>query len=103
MAVTKRYSSDKKICHVTFILPKEISENFGQVSLVGDFNDWDIHKDKFSHKSANGLFSAGYDLDAGKEYQFRYLCDGQIWLNEPEADKKVLTHYGDSENSVIII
>jgi|SRR3972149_1487664 len=103
MAIIKKYSNDKKICHITFILPKEISENFGQVSLVGDFNNWDIHKDKFSHKSADGLFSAEYDLDAGKEYQFKYLCDGQTWLNEPEADKQNLSHYGDSKNSVLII
>ena len=82
---------------------KEISENFGQISLVGDFNDWDFHKDRFSHKSSNGLFSAEYDLTAGKEYQFRYFCNGKIWLNEPEADRQVLTHLGDSENSVIII
>jgi 1,4-alpha-glucan branching enzyme len=93
MAIIKQYSHDKKICHVTFILPKEISENFSEVSLVGDFNNWDINKDKFSHKSAEGLFSAEYDLDADKEYQFRYLCDGQIWLNEPEADAQVLTHF----------
>ena len=103
MAITKRYSSDKKICHITFILPKEISENFGQVSLVGDFNNWDIHNDKFSHKSSDGSFSAEYDLDSGKEYQFRYLCDGEVWLNEPEADKQIVTHFGDSKNSVIII
>jgi 1,4-alpha-glucan branching enzyme len=103
MPIKKKYSSDKKICHVNFVLPKEISENFGQVSLVGDFNDRDIHKDKFSHKSPNGLFSTEYDLGTGKEYQFRYLCNGPIWLNEPEADKQVLNHYGDSKNSVIVL
>jgi hypothetical protein len=103
MAIIKKYSSDKNICHVTFILPKEISENFEQVVLAGDFNDWDIHKDKFSHKNADGLFSAEFNLESGKEYQFRYLCDGQIWLNELEADRKLLTHFGDSENSVLIV
>lgn len=103
MAIKKKYSKDKSICHVTFILPKEISDNFEQVSLVGDFNNWDIHKDQFSHKSPEGYFTAEYDLLAGKEYQFRYLCNGQTWLNEPEADSKELTHFGDSENSVLKI
>ena len=103
MAIIKKYSEDKSICHVTFILPKEISENFEQVGLVGDFNHWDIHKDKFSHKGSTGLFSAEYDLEAGREYQFRYLGNGETWLNEPEADKQALTHFGDSENSVLII
>lgn len=102
MAIIKNYSKDKSICHVTFILPKEISENFDNISLVGDFNDWDIHKDKFTHKGTDGSLKAEYDLSTGKEYQFRYLCNGQIWLNEPEADKQSLTHFGDSKNSVIV-
>lgn len=103
MAIIKKYSNDKKICHVTFILPKEISDNFQQVNLVGDFNNWDIHKNKFSHKSSDGSYSAEYDLDAGKEYQFRYLGNEETWLNEPEADRQVLTHFGDSENSVLVV
>ena len=103
MAIIKEYSTDKKICHVTFILPKEISDKFEQVNLVGDFNDWDIQKDKFSKKSSEGSISTEYDLDAGKEYQFRYLGNGETWLNESEADRQVLTHFGDSENSVLVI
>ncbi|MHB8871481.1 MAG: isoamylase early set domain-containing protein [Candidatus Doudnabacteria bacterium] len=103
MAIIKRYSNDKNICHVTFILPKEISENFQQVSLVGEFNDWDIHKNKFSHKSSDGSFIVDIDLTAGKEYQFRYLGNGEIWFNETEADKQNVTHFGDSKNSVVII
>lgn len=103
MAIIKRYSNDKNICHVTFILPKEISENFQQVSLVGEFNNWDIHKDKFSQRSSNGSYSAEYDLDAGKEYQFRYLGNRETWLNEPEADAETMTHFGDSKNSALII
>jgi len=31
------------------------------------------------------------------------LCDGATWLNEPEADAEVLTHYGDSKNSVVVV
>lgn len=103
MAIIKKYSNDKKICHVTFILQKEISNNFEQVNLVGDFNDWDIHKDKFSKKNSDGSLSAVVDLDAGKEYQFRYLGNGETWLNEPEADRQILTHFGDSENSVLVV
>lgn len=103
MTIIKKYYDNKSICHVTFMLPEEISENFEQASLVGDFNNWDTHKDKFSHKGLNGLLRAEIDLEAGKGYQFRYLGNGETWLNEPEADKQVLTHFGDSESSVLII
>ena len=103
MAIIKKYSNDKSICQVTFTIPKEISENFEQVSLVGEFNNWDIHKNKFSRKSSDGSFIIEIDLTAGKEYQFRYLGNEQIWLNEPEADKQTLTHFGDAHNSVLVL
>jgi hypothetical protein len=103
MAIIKKYSHDNKACQVTFTLPKEICENFEGINVVGDFNNWDVHKHKFSQNNADGSSSVEVVLDSGKEYQFKYLCNGQLWLNEPEADKQVLTHYGDSKNSVIII
>lgn len=103
MAIEKRYSSDKKLCRVKFILPKEISENFGEVSVVGDFNNWDPHKNKMTHKNSEGGICLELNLESGKEYSFKYLCDNEVWLNEPEADKKTLTHYGDSQNSVLVI
>ncbi|MHB1686737.1 MAG: early set domain-containing protein [Ignavibacteriaceae bacterium] len=49
------------------------------------------------------VHSVSVELEANKEYQFRYLANGQVWLNESESDKHVLTHFGDSENSVIIV
>ena len=103
MAISKKYSQDKKVCRVTFTLSKEICENFDEICVVGDFNNWDPHQYKFSHKHSDGSSSIEIVLQAGNEYQFRYLCDGQTWLNESEADKQVLTHYGDSKNSVIVI
>ncbi len=103
MAISKIYSQDKKVCRITFTLPKEVCENFQEISVVGDFNEWDPQHDKFSHRHSDGSSSIELVLEAGKEYQFRYLCNGQTWLNEPEADKQNPTHYGDSKNSVIII
>ena len=103
MAIKKEYSKDKKVCRVTFTILKEICENFGEICIVGDFNNWDPHQHKFSQKQLDGSSSIELVFEAGKEYQFRYLCDGQTWLNEPEADKQVLTNYGDSKNSVIVI
>lgn len=102
MAITKEYSQDKKVCRVTFTLSKEICENFKEISVVGDFNNWDPLLNKFSSKHPDGSSSIELVLDSGNEFKFRYLCDGATWLNEPEADAEVLTHYGDSKNSVIV-
>lgn len=103
MAITKKYSKDKKACQVTFTLPKKICENFKEICVVGDFNNWDPNQNKLSHKHSDGSSSIELVLQTGNEYQFRYLCDGQTWLNDPEADKENPTHYGDSKNSVISI
>lgn len=103
MAVKKKYSQDSKVCQITFTLPKEICDNFDEVSIVGDFNNWDPHQNKFSTKNQDGSSSIELVLEAGNEYQFRYLCDGEIWLNEPEADAESLTHFGDAKNSLIIL
>ncbi len=102
MALSKKYSQDKKVCRISFTLPKEICENFSEVSIVGDFNNWDPNQDKFVNKNSDGSSSIELVLDAGKEFQFRYLCDGHIWLNEPEADGKSLTHFEDVNNSLLI-
>ena len=103
MAIHKRYSNDKKVCRVKFILPKEISENFDEVSVVGDFNSWDPHKNKMTHKNSDGSICLELNLECGQEYHFKYLCDGEVWLVEPDADKLTPTQYGDSQNSVIKI
>ncbi|HOI28763.1 MAG TPA: isoamylase early set domain-containing protein [Melioribacteraceae bacterium] len=103
MAIEKKYSRDKKLCQVVFTLPAEISLNFDDICVVGDFNDWDSHKNKFTHRMSNGSISAEIVLETGREYCFKYLCNGVIWLNEPAADKQVTSPFGDSKNSVIEI
>ncbi len=102
MAIQKRYSNDKQTCKVTFIIPKETAENFSKISLVGEFNEWDPDATPCNETSPDGSWQCSYVLEAGKEYQFRYLADGETWLNEPEADKFVTNHYG-TENSVIVV
>lgn len=99
MAIKKEYSKDKKTCKVTFTLPKEVAEQFDEVALVGDFNNWDHKANLFTTKTKGSI---AIELEANKEYQFRY-CGGGVWLNEADADKHVLNPFGDSENSVLIV
>ena len=101
MAIKKEHSTDKTICKVTFTIPKEIAEQFKEISLVGDFNNWDPKANLFLSKM-EGVRSVSIELQTNKEYQFRYLGDSQTWLNEIEADKHVPNSYG-SENSYIFI
>ena len=41
------------------------------------------------------------DLEIGRAYQFRYLCDNTHWLNDSNGDAYVATPYG-SENFVVV-
>jgi len=102
MAIMKEYSNDKTTCKVTFTLPREMAEQFDEVAVVGDFNNWDPKANMFVLKE-NGERSVSVEVEANNEYQFRYFGNGNVWLNESEADKTVPTPYGDSQNSIIVI
>ena len=51
------------------------------VSLVGDFNNWDYTKSM--KKDKDGMWRARVDLEPGK-YEYRYLVDGE-WQNDPNC------------------
>lgn len=103
MSVTKEYINGKKqTCKVKFCLPADLNGNFKKASVVGDFNNWDSTQHPL-RKRSNGLYSAIVELPSGQEFQFRYILDGERWENEPEADRQVVSSFGDSHNSVVVI
>jgi 1,4-alpha-glucan branching enzyme len=93
----KKYLKTK--CKVTFILPEPlVDENIATVHLVGDFNDWNETATPLELKSKQ--YQVTVDLDLGREYQFRYLINGDQWHNDWHADRYVPNPFiGD--NSVV--
>ena len=67
---------------VTFAVPADV----GPVSVVGDFNGWDplVHPLK---KRRNGTRSVVVELPQDEEVRFRYLADGGVGMDDPEADE----------------
>ncbi len=102
MSIKKQYFKTKDVVKVTFKVPAAVGKNYKKASLVGDFNNWDHKKHKMK-KLKDGSFSLIAELEKNNEYQFRYLLDGKDWSNDSEADKHVTTHFGDSENSVLVL
>jgi 1,4-alpha-glucan branching enzyme len=102
MSMKKKYKRNNQICKVTFSVPREAFMGAKAISVVGDFNNWSI-KDNPMKKLKNGEFTVELDLEANKEYQFRYLIDEKIWENDWKADKYVRSEYGNCENSVIVV
>jgi Carbohydrate-binding module 48 (Isoamylase N-terminal domain) len=89
------------ICNVTFMLPEEAAARAETVTLVGDFNGWNREVTSLK-RLENGDFTVTIELDAGKEYRFRYLIDGSRWENDWHADKYVRNFYG-TEDSVVCV
>ncbi|MEM7654944.1 MAG: isoamylase early set domain-containing protein [Bacteroidota bacterium] len=101
MSISKKSLKSKPVTKVTFKLSKADVEGAQSVQLLGDFNEWDQANGEMKPLK-NGSFSATLNLESGKEYQFRYLVDGQSWMNENEADKVTSSPFG-SENSVLVL
>ena len=102
MSLKKKPLKSKPVCKVTFALTKEQAKNASGVHLVGEFNDWDVAAAPM-RRQKDGSFSAALDLPTGREYQFRYLIDGEVWISDPEADKYAFSPFGDCENSVVTV
>ncbi len=101
MALKKAYSSDAKTCKVTFIVEKEASQGAETVSIAGDFNCWSSTATPLK-KAKDGSFSVTVELDAGREYQYRYLLDGSRWENDWKADKYIPAPFSNTDNSVVV-
>ena len=102
MSLKKKPLKSKPICKVTFSLSKEQARGAGNVQVVGEFNNWEIGVSPM-RKQKDGTFSATLDLTTGREYQFRYLIDGETWISDPEADRYAFSPFGDCDNAVVTV
>ena len=101
LGIKKQYLKSRKICKVTFRLPRVAASNAKAVCIVGDFNGWSIYANPMK-RLRTGDFTITVELEPGREYQFRYLIDEQRWENDWNADKYVKSPYGN-DNSVVIV
>lgn len=88
--VNKRKSDNVK---VTFVLPDD--HPYGDVYVVGDFNDWSQDEDKFIRRS-NHTYSVSMMLKEDSRYAFRYYSEEQGWVNEENADDFESNEFGET-------
>ena len=82
---------------VTFSMPA--LEGASVLFLAGDFNEWSETAAPLA-RAPDGSWSVSLTLDAGREYQFRYLDDLGAWHNDWAADAYAPNDFG-SDNSVL--
>jgi 1,4-alpha-glucan branching enzyme len=85
------------VAQVTFSLPGGMWAD--TIYLVGDFNEWNRSSHPFQ-LSREDEWTLTIDLEVGRFYQFRYLCD-EKWMNDNQADAYVHNRYG-SDNFIVV-
>lgn len=98
--IQKKFLKSKPVCKATFTLNKEMVDGAKEVLLLGEINGWNVKEAVKLKKQKNGNFKTTVELETGKEYEFRYLLDGEKWENDTEADKLVKGVFG-TENFVV--
>ena len=100
MSLKKQFLTTKPVCKVTFRLLKDETRAAETVHVVSEFNNWDTTATPMKKTSA-GNFSITVDLAQDKDYQYRYLLNGEEWINDPAADKYVPVPEMGTDNSVV--
>lgn len=93
--IKKRFFKTKDEVEVTF--EYEEAEGVESVTLVSEHNDWqpvDMPQLK------RGGFQAKERLPKNGRFQFRYLVNGDTWVNDAEADDYVDNEHG-TQNGVV--
>lgn len=102
MSLDKKYLKSKPICKVKFIAPPELAREAKKIYLAGDFNNWDF-QDTQLKRQKDGTYSTILELEAGAEYEYRYVLDGERWENDYAADKYVPSKVCNVDNSVVVV
>lgn len=102
MSLDKKYLKSRPACKVKFTVPPELAREAKKVYLAGDFNNWEF-QDTQLKRQKDGTYATILELEAGAEYEYRYVLDGERWENDYEADKYVPSKICAADNSVVVV
>jgi 1,4-alpha-glucan branching enzyme len=94
--VKKRRISKDNVVKVTFALPADAAQESARV--VGDFNGW---AGTPMQQQRDGTWRATVTLQPARQYEFRYLLDGERWLTDDAADGLARNPFGQ-DNALIL-
>ncbi len=95
--IQKTFTKKRTSCKVTFRVAGD--EVQVAAALLGDFNDWRVEANPLTRRK-DGSYSTTLTLKPGQSYRFRYLIDGERWLNDEQADRLVANRFGSLDSLV---
>lgn len=72
-----------------------------QIYLAGSFNNWDAKTMRMT-KQKDQTFRFRTMLKPGR-YEYKFLADNNIWLNDPDADEQVTNNFGTLNSVTVVI
>ncbi|HSS19496.1 MAG TPA: S8 family serine peptidase [Pyrinomonadaceae bacterium] len=81
-----------------FVYHEDAAES---VSLAGDFNDWNQAANPLT-RDESGLWFTAIDAPKAGRYSYKFVVNGQRWLEDPNNGLKTADTYGGL-NSVLVI
>ena len=98
--IRKQRSPNKGKVVVTFEIPGTLWAE--RINLVGSFNDWDPHVHLLQQTHLDADWHITLELEMGHSYHFRYLVDGEHWMDDDQADGYMLNAFGGVDSVVIV-
>lgn len=87
--------SDTVTVHFRVVMPEA-----EEVSLIGDFNDWDPEATPLTLREDGRTWSATLDLRNDRAYTYNFVVDDEQVIPDPAADRTIPDSFG-GEKSVI--
>jgi 1,4-alpha-glucan branching enzyme len=89
--------NDDDFVEITFRLPPDVDAL--SASVVGEFNEWNPEAGVMESRDDRG-FETTLLLAPGRRYRYRYLLDGDRWVNDWQADGYAPNEFGGDDSVV---
>lgn len=93
---TVRSAPNASVIQFVLVAPEAAS-----VSVVGDFNDWDLAATPLVQSQGGGVWAVTVPLSPGR-YRYSFLVNGTIWLQDPNGAPELEDEFG-RPNSVLTV
>ena len=99
--ITKRDVTGETAQPVEVEFTFEPEGNPDSVTLAGGFNGWNKEANPMKDENNDGIYKLSLELPPG-EWPYKYVVDGDNWIEPPEAEEYVDDGYG-GKNGLLVV